>query len=141
MPHRGRVAPAQADTIKDLEKVLSMVPQGDCICVLGDLNEQLEADIQGVTGKWTAGPKSPNSDKMIQLMRLFALTAANTLFKPKYKHALQTFLQTKRKGHEPHNDYGEYVGADVRVKYKQEWVEGKVLAVCDIGKKQGTVKR
>ena len=76
---------------------------------MGDLNEQLESCIKDRTGKWTAGPKSPNSDKIIEMMRLHELTAANTLFEPKHKEALQTFLQTKRVGHEAHNDYGEYV--------------------------------
>ena len=128
MPHRGRVAPSQDDTIKDLETVLAKVPRGDCVCVLGDLNEQLEGGIKDRTGKWTAGPKSLNSDKIIQLMRLHELTAANTLFEPRHKNALQTFLQTKRAGHEAHNDYGEYVGAEVRVNYKGERIEGKVLA-------------
>ena len=84
MPHRGRVAPSQDDTIKDLETVLAKVPHGDCICIciLGDLNEQLEGGVKDRIDKWTAGPKSPNSDKLIQLMRLHALTAANTLFEP-----------------------------------------------------------
>ena len=95
VPHRGRVAPAQSDTLKDLENVLAIVPQGDCICIMGDLNEQLEGGVKDRTGKWTAGPKSPNSDKIIEMMRLHELTAANTLFEPKRKEALQTFLQTK----------------------------------------------
>ena len=56
----------QDDTIRDLEKVLA----GDCICILGDLNEQLEGDVQGHTGKWVAGPKSPKSDKILNLMRM-----------------------------------------------------------------------
>ena len=64
----GRVAPAQGDTIRNLEAVLSIVPQGDCVCILGDLNEQLESCVKNRTGKWTAGPKSPNSDKIIELM-------------------------------------------------------------------------
>ena len=82
MPHRGRIQPSQADTLADLEKVLRKVPKGDCICILGDMNEQLEANIQGRTGKWTAGSKSPNADKIMDLMHLHELTATNTLFKP-----------------------------------------------------------
>ena len=39
MPHRGRINPSQSDTISDIERVLSKVPRGDCICILGDLNE------------------------------------------------------------------------------------------------------
>ena len=93
MPHRGRVAPAQDDTIKDLETVLAKVPRGDCICILGDFNEQLESGVKDRTGKWTAGPKSPNSDKIMQLMRLHELTAANTLFEPKSKKLCKRFCR------------------------------------------------
>ena len=54
-PHRARVAPCQDDTLQDLETVLHRVPQGDCICMLGDFNEQLEGGIQNRTGKWARG--------------------------------------------------------------------------------------
>ena len=69
MSHRGRVDPSQDDTLKDLETVLIKVLKGDCVCVLGDLNEQLESSVKGCTGnKCTADAKSPNSDKIIELM-------------------------------------------------------------------------
>ena len=51
MPHRGRVSPSQEDTIRDLEAVLKIVPKGDCICLMGDMNEQLEAGIRDRTGR------------------------------------------------------------------------------------------
>ena len=50
LPHRGRTMSTQDDTLDDLQKVLTDVPPHDCICLLGDFNEQLQADIQGVTG-------------------------------------------------------------------------------------------
>ena len=50
LPHRGRVCPAQDDTLKDVQAVLNKVPQGDCVCLAGDFNEQLQANVQGVTG-------------------------------------------------------------------------------------------
>ena len=128
LPHRGRVCPSQDDTIKDLETVLSKVPRGDCVVLMGDLNEQLESDISDRTGKWTAGPPSPNSDKILQLMYLHDLTAMNTLFKPKSTWALCTFLQTKKAGQKPHNDFGEYVGAKVKTKYNgREYVSSLYL--------------
>ena len=65
LPHRGRVSPSQDDTIADLEKVLAKVPRSDCICILGDLNEQLQANVQGRTGNFTAGQQSPNADKIM----------------------------------------------------------------------------
>ena len=127
LPHRGRVQPSQEDTLKDLEYVLSnKVPQGDCVCVLGDLNEQLEADVKGRTGKYTAGPKSPNADAIMQLMQLHELSAANTLFKPRRRSALQTFLQTKRSDTIAHNDLGEYVGKKTVAKFKGRWIRGEV---------------
>ena len=129
MPHRGRVSPSQDDTIRDLEFVLTKkVPQGDCICIMGDLNEQLEGNIRDRTGRWVAGPKSPNSSKLITLMQLHQLTAMNTMFDPGNKFALNTFLQTKRSDQQPHNDFGEHVGAEVKAKYRGRWIKGKVVS-------------
>ena len=54
--HRGRVSPAQGDTLADVQKVLSKVPPRDCVCLLGDINEQLESNAQGATGPYTGGP-------------------------------------------------------------------------------------
>ena len=34
------------------EKVLTSVPTGDCVCILGDLNEQLPSNSQGRTAYW-----------------------------------------------------------------------------------------
>ena len=48
LPHRGRVMPSQEDTLADLQKVLADIPPHDCVCLLGDFNEQLQADIQDV---------------------------------------------------------------------------------------------
>ena len=41
IPHRARTAPCQDDTLHDVGAVLRRVPQGDCICILGDFNEQM----------------------------------------------------------------------------------------------------
>ena len=133
VPHRGRTAPSQDDTLKDLDKALSKVRRGDCICVLGDFNEQLPSNVPTRTGRWTAGPASPNAEKIIQLMQMHELTAANTLFAPKHQEALYTFLQTKRKGEtqqEAHDDFGQYVGRKVNAKYKGKWVEGRVVTTA-----------
>ena len=65
LPHRGRVQPCQDDTLADLEIVLAKVPKGDCVCLMGDFNEQLEGGITVRTGKWVAGEKSKNSDKLM----------------------------------------------------------------------------
>ena len=120
LPHRGRVQPNQDDTLRDLETVLAKVPKRDCVCIMGDLNEQLEGGVQDRTGKWVAGPKTPNADKIMQLLQLHELTAMNTTFQPKRKSALHTFLQTKKKEQDTTGDYGEHVGASVRIRYKNE---------------------
>ena len=129
MPHRGRVNPSQDDTLKDLETVLKKIPRGDCICLLGDFNEQLQHSVKGRTGKWTPGPPSKNAHKIMQLMQLHELTAANTLFEPRQNQDLFTFLQTKRNDKcEVVNDYGEFVGARVKAKFKGKWHGGRVNA-------------
>ena len=57
LSHNGRVASIQEQTLEDLQSVLSDVPPHDCICLLGDFNEQLEANVKGMTGVWTGeGP-------------------------------------------------------------------------------------
>ena len=127
LPHRGRVMPAQDDTLADLQKVLSNIPPHDCVCLLGDFNEQLQSDIQGVTGHWTGGKGSANADKIIEILRLNNLIAVNTLFQP--SNSVHTYMQTKRKGTDTDNDEGEYVGRTVRAKYKGKGVNGIVEAV------------
>ena len=136
LPHRGRTQPCQDDTLKDLQNILVKVPQGDCICVMGDLNEQLEANIPNRTGMWTAAPKSPNADKIMHLMHMHELTAANTLFAPKRTGSLNTFLQTKREGIPAHSDLGEHVGAKVKIKYNGKWVDGTVKSVSNVSNDQ-----
>ena len=128
MPHRDRVCPDQDTTIADLQEALQKAPTSDCIVLLGDLNEQLQANVQGRTGNFTAGQQSPNADKIMQLMQLHELTAANTLFKPKSRAALCTFLQTKRNDSDAHNDMGQHVGSKVAVQYKGKWMGGRVKA-------------
>ena len=98
LPHRGRVAPCQDDTIHDLEAVLRRVPQGDCVCILGDFNEQLEGGVKGRTGKWVGGLKTKNADKIMQLLRLHKLTAVNTLFQPRHGKEVHTYLHTAPQG-------------------------------------------
>ena len=56
LPHRGRTSPSQDDTLADVQKVLSQVPDRDCVCLLGDFNEQLKGEVPNVTGKSLAFP-------------------------------------------------------------------------------------
>ena len=141
LPHRGRVQPNQDDTLRDIETVLAKVPKRDCICMMGDFNEQVQGGVQGRTGKWVANQQSVNADKIMQLMQLHELTAANTLFEPRCTSALYTYLQTKSSEQSAAGDHGEYVGETVRTRFKNKWYEGLVLATHGRnGKQQWTVK-
>ena len=91
IPHRGRVCPAQGDTLTDVQTVLSKVPPRDCVCLMGDFNEQLEANVQGATGSWTGGQASANSDKILSFLRLNKLLAISITFKPKKNKSVHTF--------------------------------------------------
>ena len=130
LPHRGRVQPNQDDTLADLEIVLATkVSKGDCVYIMGDLNEQIEGGVKHRTGKWVAGgEKSVNADKIMEMMQLHELTAMNIMFEPKRTSVLYTYLQTERDDSTDTHDYGEYVGDTVRTKYKGEWDEGKVVS-------------
>ena len=92
LPHRGRTSSSQDDTLADLQKVLSNVNAHDCVCVLGDLNEQVQTNIKGLTDRWTGGQASKNADKVTQLMRFHNLAAVNTMFQPKKHQSVHTFL-------------------------------------------------
>ena len=146
LPHRARTAPNQDDTLQDLENVLSSVPNGDCICVLGDFNEQLPSNTHGRTGHYTGGTASDNADKIIQFMQIHDLIAANTFFKPAQNGSVHTYLRTKRKG-EGHDsptpaDCGQFVGDTVFNKYRGKVVKGEVKAmhVAPCGSKSWTVR-
>ena len=132
LPHRGRVAPDQNQTLADVRKVLADIPARDCICLLGDFNEQLKANLDGVTGKWTGGPASANASKVTDFLRLHNLIAINTLFSPSKHSSVHTFLQPVRKGSDDvdTSDPGEHVGASVKSCYKGQTHEVIVEAVC-----------
>jgi hypothetical protein len=94
----------------------------------GDLNEQVEANVQGHTGKFTAGQASKNAHKITQLMRLNSLAAINTMFQPKQNSSVCTYLQTAPQGGDAQgaNDFGKYIGRKVKAKYKGKWISGAV---------------
>ena len=122
LPHRGRTLLSQDDTLADLRKVLSNVPSHDCVCILGDLNEQVDANIQGHTGRWTGGPASKNANKINELLRLYQLAAVNIMFQPKRNKSVCTFLQTESTGSEKVNDFGKYVGRKVKAQHNDKWI-------------------
>ena len=92
------------------------------MCLLGDFNEQLEANVQGVTGAFTGGPPTKNSDNLIALLRMYNLAAINTMFQQKKHASVHTFLQTKRT-----DGRDKYIGREAKVRYKGKWVTGTVV--------------
>ena len=126
LPHRAKIAPTQDQTLTQVQELLSEIPSRDCVCLLGDFNEQLAPNVDGITGAWTGSKPSKNSDKIISLLRLYNLTAMNTMFRPKKHQTVHTFLQTKRKEGDVHDD--KYIGRSVKVKYNRRWTTGKVIA-------------
>ena len=129
LPHRGRVSPCQEDTLQDLHKVLNKVPSRDCVVILGDFNEQLEANIQGATGEWTGGDPSKNSEKILEFMKMYDLRAANTFFEPKKNKSTHTYLYTESKAKACGQDLGIYIGERVQCKKDNTELHGQVIAV------------
>ena len=70
LSHRGRVSPSQDDTLADVQKVIAQVPEHDCVCILGDFNEQIAGNVPETTGKWVGGSPSTNSNKIIEFLQL-----------------------------------------------------------------------
>ena len=104
LPHKGRTCPNQDDTIVDINEALQQADAGDCIVLLGDLNEQLGPNIQGRTGKWTGGQSSKNADKILDLIHMY------DQFEPKKGETPHTFICPKSKNVCMKGDFGLYVG-------------------------------
>ena len=83
LPHKARIKPSQSDTLATLAKLFKQIPKNDCTIILGDLNAQFGPCQQGYTGKWTSGEFSSNADSILDVMRMFGLSAINTMFQPK----------------------------------------------------------
>ena len=89
-PHSSRKQPPyMADTVAQLDQLLSQVKSSICTIVLGDLNCKLGRNIGRLTGKWCIH-KRPNAGgvKLIELLRKFNLSAVSTFFQPgKHKNS------------------------------------------------------
>ena len=91
-----------------------------------NFNEQIETNVENITGRWTGGPPTKNSDKIISLLRMNELIAMNTIFRPKKNQSVHTFLQSKRSEAASTNE--KYIGRAVKAKYRGRWVRGTVIA-------------
>ena len=130
LPHRGRASPNQEDTISDLHEALKQAPSQDCIVLMGDLNEQLPANVANRTGKWVGGKPSKNASKILDLMHLYDLYAVNTHFEPKRGESVHTYMCPKPKNKEfAQGDFGMHVGERVAHNYKGNTVHGDVTSV------------
>ena len=134
MPQSARKNPAQHNTLSVLRGLLTTVPSSDCIIVMGDLNVQLAACIQGVTDKWVHSSTSKNAQSMIDTMRMFELVAANTMYQPKKKMSNATFVQNVSKNKEtstasaanPNSEQTTLLGRSLSVNYKGKKCKGGI---------------
>ena len=88
IPHRGRKqAPFAIDTISQLQELLKTVHKTDCIILMGDLNCELQRNVENCTGQWSMTKRKDNGhgEEVLDLMRAFDLFAVDTLFKPERK--------------------------------------------------------
>ena len=136
IPHRGRVSPDQDDTIADLHEALKKAQPDDCIILLGDLNEQLGPNIKDRTGRWTGGKSSKNADKILDIMHMYDLYAANTHFEPKQGETPHSYICPSPKSACAQGDFGLHVGEKVACHYKGQKLQGEVTAV-EQGRQQG----
>ena len=84
IPHRGRTkTPFTQDTIGKVKELMKTIKKGDCTIWMGDLNCELQRNVQGCTGKWSMTKKkdSGHGEEVLELMRQYDLFAVDTLFK------------------------------------------------------------
>ena len=111
------------DTAASLMTLMSKIPKNDCIVVLGDMNEQLPANIKGHTGKWAFGKATKNSEVILDLMRMYDLFAVNTAFQPKKGQSNSTYISAGKSP--PDND--NLAERRLKAKHKKKWWLGKVI--------------
>ena len=127
VPHRARTNPAQHNTLDELEQLLKQVHHNDCIIVLGDINEQLPANIDNHTGNWAYGDASQNADNIIDILRLYDLFAINTKFKPASTSSNATYIAVTKKGNKDTKDV-DLCGRQTRKIIRGEEIKGKIYA-------------
>ena len=128
VPHRARVKPCQADTLKELDAAIKKAPKGDCIIVLGDFNEELPPKIAKHTGAHTLNQQgSKNAEAILNVMRNHELYAANTKFRKRKSPATYTQVESKAEHNCPQGSSSLYVGRKVRTKWKGKYYEGEVV--------------
>ena len=94
MPHSQRKCkPFPADTLKQLEEIISQVSRHTCVILLGDFNCKLERNISNVTGKWSVHTKYNRVGKNFgELLKRMKLVAISTFFQPTRGKSNATYL-------------------------------------------------
>ena len=94
MPHSQRkVKPFPADTLKQLEEIISQVNGSACIVLLGDLNCKLERNNSKITGRWCVHRNHNKGGKLFaELLRRMRLVAISTYFQPSRGKSNATYL-------------------------------------------------
>ena len=89
VPHKYKTTfPTAQDTIAKLTALLrecEQIKKTDCVVIMGDLNCELQRNVQGCTGRWFMNqrPDDGHSEEILELMRANDLFAIDSLFKPK----------------------------------------------------------
>ena len=95
IPHSNRTNPSRADTLADLNKLLSLISPADCIVILGDFNSILPRSYEKLTGRWCVHKNVDNhggGTALLDLMSVNNLVAASTLHQPRRGHTNATFM-------------------------------------------------
>ena len=127
VPHEQRTQPAIDDTLAELDAACKLVVKGDCITVLGDFNVQLPGKQENLTGSHVcATEESVAVGKVMNIMRRHELCATNTMFRKRKGPA--TFL---RKISDKVDTHDQFVGRQVKTKWKVRIIHGEVVHFCD----------
>ena len=129
LPHRVRLHPAQSDTIASLVSLLAQVPANDCVVVLGDFNEQLPSNMEGLTGKWTHDSPSPNANSILDFVRMHSLFTVKTNFQFPSGKNTSTYITADKLSKEALIPLLEQdlTNRKIKVKYRGKWIGGKVV--------------
>ena len=89
IPHKYKhTSPTAEDVITQLNDLLANCKQlkpSDCVIIMGDLNCELQRNVQGCTGRWLMNkrPDNGHGPKVLTLMQSHDLFAVDSMFMPK----------------------------------------------------------
>ena len=95
VPHSNHVNPSRADTLGDLDKLLSHIPPADNVIIMGDFNACLPRSYKNLTGRWSIHKdmdRYGGGQALLDIMRRHRLIAASTLHQPRRGLTNATFI-------------------------------------------------